>query len=163
MKAPATGRNADRLCPRMGHARAFSLIEVLVGSALGAIAFVYLYVGFSNGFGVIKLSRENLRATQIMQDRMETLRLYRWDQINSNGFIPTNFTAPFYALSNNADHTEGLIYHGRLTITNAPVSESYSNDLRLVTVQLVWTNGSVARRREMKTFVSRYGIQNYVY
>ncbi len=157
------GREARREAGRLGGRRAFTLIEVMVGTALAAIVFVSLYLGFSGGFGVIQLSRENLRATQIMQDRMETIRLYNWDQITSNGFIPAAFTAPFYATNASATNAEGLIYHGTLTITNAPLSESYSTNLRMVTVKLVWTNGVVARRREMKTFVSRYGIQNYVY
>lgn len=143
--------------------RAFSLIEVMIGSALAAMVFVSIYVGFSGGFGLIQLSRENLRATQIMQDRMETLRLYSWDQINSNGFIPPTFTAPFYAITGTTNAAEGLQFFGTLAITRAPLWESYASDLRMVVVELVWTNGVVARRREMTTLVSRYGIQNYVY
>jgi len=148
---------------RFARAGAFSLVEVLMGSALGSIVFVSLYTGFSSGFGMIRLNRENLRATQIMQDKMETIRLYNWDQVCSNGFIPTKFTAPFYAAQAFTNDTGGFLYYGTLAITNAPVLESYGADLRMVTVQLVWTNGMVARQREMKTFVSRYGMQNYVY
>lgn len=142
---------------------AFTLIEVLVGVAISAVVFVALYLGFSGGVGVIQLSRENLRATQILQDKMETIRLYNWDQITSNGFIPATFTAPFYATNTDSIAGGGLLYYGRMTITNAPVTESYSNDLRMAIVQIVWTNGAVIRRREMRTFVSRYGMQNYIY
>ena len=142
---------------------AFTLIEVLVGVALSSVVFIALYLGFSGGFGVIQLSRENLRATQILQDKMETIRLYNWDQITSNGFIPATFTAPFYATNTDSTAGGGLIYYGTMSITNAPVTESYSNDLRMSIVQIVWTNGAVPRRREMRTLVSRYGMQNYVY
>jgi len=54
---------------------AFTLVEVMVAVWLGAIMFVGLYLGFSQGFAVIQLTRENLRATQILQEKAETIRL----------------------------------------------------------------------------------------
>lgn len=140
---------------------AYSMIEVLVAVAILGIMFVALYSGISSGFAIIQLARENLRATQILQEKMETIRLYNWDQINTPGFIPTNFTDVFYASSQtNYDY---LVYTGTVSITTAPVAASYSNDLRQVTVILHWTSANVLREREMSTFVARYGLQNYVY
>jgi type II secretory pathway pseudopilin PulG len=144
--------------------RAFSIVEVLVGVALVGILFVSLYTGFSSGFMVIEFARENLRATQVLQEKMETIRLYSWDQINSNGFIPKEFQAPFYAIGTNLDDgDDGIIYNGTVLITNAPVSESYSNDLKLVKISLKWKTGRLERTREVQTLVSRYGLQNYIY
>jgi hypothetical protein len=121
---------------------------------------VGLYVGFSQGFAVVQLARENLRATQILQEKMETVRLYTWDQVNTPGFIPPTFTAPFYAVGT---ETQGLTYNGRVTIAAAPVAESYAADLRQVTAEVTWTSGNVIRRRDMTTFISRYGLHNYIY
>jgi len=76
----------------------------------------------------------NLRATQIMLEKMETIRLYTWDQISSNGFIPTEFTAPFYpnvGSSSDADRGSGITYYGKLYVTNAPIDSSYSTNLKL--------------------------------
>jgi prepilin-type N-terminal cleavage/methylation domain-containing protein len=139
---------------------AFTLVEVLVAMALVGITFVSLYTAISSGFAVINVARENLRATQILLEKMETLRLYNWNQINSNGFIPPTFTAPDSPLGNT---NSGLMYQGTMTITNAPASETYSNDLRVVILQVSWTSGRVLRQREMQTLVSRYGLQNYIY
>ena len=50
-----------------------------------------------------------------------------------------------------------------MTIADAPVTESYVADLRLVTVGVTWTSGNVRRHREMKSFISRYGLHNYIY
>src|SRR5690242_4531464 len=83
-------------------AAAFSTMEVLVGVMVCGIVFVGLYSGLSSGFSFIQLARENLRGTQIMEEKMETLRLYRWDQINQSGFIPTNFVDTFYPLGTNS-------------------------------------------------------------
>ena len=137
-----------------------TLVDVLFGALIIGLMVVGLYVGFSQGFAVIQLARENLRATQILQEKMETIRLYTWDQVNTPGFIPSTFTAPFYAIG---DQTEGLTYNGRMTITAAPVAESYAPDVRQVTVEVTWTSGNVLRRRDMITFISRYGLHKYIY
>lgn len=142
--------------------RAFSIIEVLVSTMLVSIIFLSLYAGISAGLGMVQLSRENLRATQILQEKMETIRLYNWNQVNQSGFIPATFTAPFYGTNVNSPDA-GIIYQGSLSISNAPLTESYSSDLRMVTAVVRWTSGSVQRNREMSTFVSRYGLQNYIY
>jgi prepilin-type N-terminal cleavage/methylation domain-containing protein len=143
-------------------ARAFTLIEVLVSVGIVGVVFFSLYSAISSGFAMIQVSRENLRATQILQEKMEVIRLYRWDQVNSNGFIPTTFVEPFYA-TNIATNTTGLLYYGTLVVTNAPISEVYSNDLRLISASVTWTSNNKLRERSMSTLVSRYGLQNYVY
>jgi type II secretory pathway pseudopilin PulG len=137
--------------------RAFTLIEVMTSFLLIGGMALTLYVGMGQGFAVIQLARENLRATQILQEKMETIRLVAWDQLNTKGFVPVNFSAPF-------DETEGgLIYTGTVIITNAPFTESYSSDLRLVVADLTWMSGNVPRHRSMRTLVSEYGLQNYIY
>jgi hypothetical protein len=108
------------------------------------------------------VARENLRATQILAERMEVLRLVRFDDALP-GFIPTNFTAAFYINNTNSMIAGGFDYTGKVTITKSPVSESYAADLRMVRIDLTWKSGKVIRSREMTTFVSRYGLQNYIY
>ena len=139
---------------------AFSFVEVLVGAAISGIMFLTLYAGFSSGFAVLQLSRENLRGTQILQEKLETIRLYNWDQLTNPSFIPPNFVDTFYP---GTQSTSGITYTGKVTIAAAPISESYSNDLRLITVQVEWVSAKVLRKRDMSTLVSRYGLQNYIY
>ena len=141
--------------------QAFTLIDVMIAVLVIGLMFVTLYLGFTQGFGVIQLARENLRATQVLQEKMETIRLYTWEQVNSNGFVAPKFEAPFYPVGTQG--AGGLTYYGQVTITNPPVSESYAGDLRLVTVQVNWNSGNVNRQREMRTMISRYGLHNYIY
>jgi len=144
---------------------AFTLIEVAVTTAILGVIFAAFYSGIAAGFSLVGLTRENLRADQLLLERMETIRLYSWDQINSNGFIPTTFTAPFYppiAGQTNGQNT-GVTYYGTLLITNAPLTVGYSTNLKMVTATLTWTNGGHARVRSMDTFVSQYGMQSYIY
>jgi hypothetical protein len=142
------------------HAGAFAIMEAIVAVGVIGVVFVSLYTAISSGFGFVQLSRENLRGTQILQEKMETIRLYTWDQITTPGFIPTNFTEYFIAATNTA---RGLVYTGQVTIASAPVTEIYSNDLKQVTIKLQWQSGRVLRNREMSTFVGRNGLQNYIY
>lgn len=142
------------------HLLAYSLIEILVGVAVLGLMTLALYSGFSAGFAIIQLARENLRATQILQEKMETIRLYRWDQINTAGFIPASFVEPFYATT---QAVSGLTYTGTVTIAAAPVTESYSNDLKIITINLSWKSAKTLRKRDMSTFVARNGLQSYIY
>jgi prepilin-type N-terminal cleavage/methylation domain-containing protein len=139
--------------------RAMTLIETLIGMAIFGILFVSLYAGISSGLAIIRSARENLRATQVMLEKMETIRLYSWDQVTQSGFIPTSFSAPFWP----ADGGSGLQYQGTLTITNVTFNESYSAEMRQVVVSVTWNSGNLVHRREMRTLVSRYGLQNYVF
>jgi prepilin-type N-terminal cleavage/methylation domain-containing protein len=144
---------------------AFSLIEVAVCTAVISIIFVSLYGGIASGFGLVNLARENLRANQILIEKMETIRLYNWDQINSNGFIPRTFTAPFFPPPVNSTNAEasGVTYYGTMIITNATFEAEYATNMRMVTVTLTWTNAGLPRTRELQTLVTQNGIQNYVY
>lgn len=158
--------------PQTRKASGFTLPEGLFGMAIMGILFVTLYTGMTTGFDSIRSSRENLRATQILLEKFETIRLYNWDQVNSNGFIPTNFVAyfdPKWNLSTNASTNawenidRGTVYTGRVSITPAAITEAYSNDLRTITVELTWTSGNRECRRSLSSHIARYGLQNYVY
>src|SRR5689334_4578516 len=85
-------KNSSSTPSQSGH----TLVEIMVALAVLAFMTVSLYAGFSSGFAVLRLARENLRATQILAERMEVLRLIKWDNV-APGFIPSSFTAPFYA------------------------------------------------------------------
>jgi prepilin-type N-terminal cleavage/methylation domain-containing protein len=138
---------------------AMTLVEVLIGMAIFGVLFISLYGGISSGLAIIRSARENLRATQVMLEKMETIRLYNWDQVTQNGYVPVTFSAPYWP----ADGTNGLQYHGTMTITNVPFNESYSADMRQVVVNVNWRSGTIVHRREMRTMVSRHGLQNYIY
>jgi prepilin-type N-terminal cleavage/methylation domain-containing protein len=136
----------------------FTLAEVIVSVAVTAMVFVSLYAGISSCFRVVQSNRENVRATQILQEKLEVARLYNWNQV-TGGFIPQNFTEPY---SVNAGPS-GLVYSGKVTLSPAPVTETYGPDLRQIRVELTWTSGNVTHKREMTTFIAKYGLQNYFF
>jgi hypothetical protein len=143
---------------------AFALVEVVVGAGLLGIMMISLYGGMSSGFAVTQLARENLRGTQIMLERMEGIRLYNWDQLTTSNMIPASFTNYYYPLAANGE-SKGIAYKGTMLITNASMTPSatYSTNMRIVTVSISWKSGKVQRNRSMSTYVSKNGIQNYVF
>lgn len=148
---------------------AFTLAEVVVGVAVVGVSFVSLYMGMSGGFAMTKAAREKLRATQIIIERMEGLRLYDWNQLNysnvASGGIPTAFTNYYYPNGLQSGTNKGCVYFGTMR-WGAPVlspSASYADSMRSVTVSVSWTTGMLTRTNTMWTYVSRYGIQNYVF
>lgn len=141
------------------------MVEPLVAAGLLGIMFLALYAGVSAAFATINSARQGLRATQVALEKMETMRMYSWDQVNSNGFIPPTFTASFFpSIGGTNDSSSGnLTYYGTTVITNTPITATYSNDMRLVIVTVNWTNSGRAYQRKMQTYISQYGMQRYIY
>ena len=146
---------------------AFSLVEVTISlGVVGTIAGAML-TGIMGGFFTMKMARENLRATQIMLEKVETIRLYTWDEINQTiptNFIPRSFTN--YYDPNGANPT-AIAYRGTLSIDPVDAtqfaSSSYSTNMRQVTVTLNWTTGTIPRTRSFTTLVAKNGLQTYIY
>ena len=141
---------------------ATTLVEVVIALMILLMTIVGLLGCFSYGFFAMQLARENQRATQILLEKVETLRLYSWDQVNSNGFIPTTFTDVYDPQA--PAGSQGVVYNGTFTLSNFPAVVSYSDNLRQVVVHVDWTNThKLSRSRTITTLVARDGLQNYVY
>ena len=147
---------------------AFTITEAVVAAALFAIVFLAAYWGIIQGDKLIESTRENERATQILLDKAEVLRLYTWDQLTNIAFTPLSFTESYNPACqtnsyNQTNGNEALTYYGTVTIGSAPLTEIYSNDMKLLTFQLNWTNNYLDHQRQFTTLVSRYGVHNYIY
>ena len=140
--------------------RGFSILELVVAMAIIGMLVLAVYGAITSGMGTMRMARENLRATQILLEKMEGLRLYNWGQMTP-GFVPTQFIAN-YDVSSSATNT-GILYYGTVTIAPADTGTTYANDMRQVTVRLQWKTGAINRTREMSTYVCRSGVQNYIY
>jgi prepilin-type N-terminal cleavage/methylation domain-containing protein len=146
-------------CP--GVSAAFTLMEVMVAVAIIGVTFIALYAGLAHGFSTVQLARENLRATQILTEKMETIRLYNWDQITDNKFIPDKFETTYYPAG--GTNGTGVVYKGKLKIEDSKLKTNYEDDMKVVTIELEWTTGHLKRSRTLSTQVARYGLYNYIY
>jgi hypothetical protein len=113
------------------------------------------------GFNLTQTLRENQRATQIVLEKLETLRLYNWDQVNSNGFIPSHFTAVYDPQDS---LRPGITYNGQVLLESFPGGQNYHTNMRKVTITLDWANNNGrTQSRSLYTAIARDGVQNYVW
>src|SRR5436190_23560189 len=120
-----------------GDPAAHTLVEVVVSVFVLSIMLVSLYGGFSTGFAVVQLARENLRATQIMLQKMETVRLLKWSQLlDTNNFLQPTFQDYYDPIGTNSQ-SAGAIYRGFITTTAATgIPNAYKDNMRLITVTI---------------------------
>jgi Tfp pilus assembly protein PilV len=139
---------------------AFSVVEVMVGAVVVGVMFVSVYSGISHSFLITQRSRENLRAIQVMTEKMELIRLYNWTQITTPGTVPVAFTNDFYpsGLGNG-----GVKYNGTVRFSAPPFNNSLTGALRQVTVELTWVSGGKTNRQLVHTLVASNGLQKYIY
>jgi hypothetical protein len=138
----------------------------MVSVAILAIMVVTVFSGFTLGWAVIRSSREDLRATQILTQKIESIRLLTWTELAT---CPGSFIER-YNPSGQSTNGAGTSYTGTITIgpaTNIPNSVSYHNDVKLVTVTVSWTsyggNVPVTNSRQMQTLCALNGMQNYLW
>ena len=144
-------------------ARAFTLAEAMISVMVGAVMLTALYSSFTFGYGAVKLAREDLRATQMLLQRMETLRLTSFSAIK-NGTM-TEYFDPNGATNGSS----GAVYSITIT-TNAPTASDmpvqpvyYMKKMLKITATATWTNGNQLRTRSLQTYATQGGIQSYIY
>lgn len=142
----------------------FTLAEVMVAIGILGVSFISLYAGIAYGFTVTRASREDLRATQVMLEVVEGVRLCNWDQANTTNVIPTSFTRAYQPAVGNQPES-GVVYRGAIRVGDVTFqpAPSYASRLRQVQVEVRWNSGGRERVRRMSTLVSMNGLQNYVF
>lgn len=152
------------LSMRRSSERGVTLVDVTVAVAICALSAVACIGCIIYGFYTMDNVRDNQRATQILLQETEMLRLYNWSQVTSNGFIPSTFTASYDPTTSN--HT-GVTFYGTVSKICPPAfspaySPSYAANITQFTFTLRWTN-RLAHVRSVTTYVAQNGMQNYVY
>ena len=141
-------------------------METLIAMGIFGLAFMSLFAALNSGVSTVRSTRETVRATQILEEKLDTIRLYTWNQVTS-GYVTNVFYVPFCPTNNLPRAVRpagaGCTYTGIVSIVDAPITESYKTNLKQITIDLYWPSGGHARHARMKTFVARYGMQTYIY
>ena len=137
-----------------------TLVDIVMAAAMLGIMASGIFGSFRYGFFTLQLLRENQRATQVILEKVETLRLYNWEQLTNGVYtLPNEFYDP-QAPAN----SQGATYSGTVTVTNCPLVSSYAANLRQLTVTYHWTTrGTIPHTRSITTYIAKDGIQCYVY
>ena len=129
------------------------ILSIAAAGILGSINY---------GMFMMRLARENARATQVILEKIESIRLYDWDQVTAAGFVPATFTNVYDPQG--GINNQGAVYYGTMTVSNVPFAGSYSANMKQFTVTVSWTTaGAINHYREISTLVARDGMQPYVF
>jgi type II secretory pathway pseudopilin PulG len=148
---------------RRASASGFALTETVVAILIAGIMLPALFTGLASACSTVQSTRENLRATQILVQRMESVRLAPYKTLQDPAAYPINSTE-YYSPSGKASGKGGAAYTVTYNWAPGPSSlpPSYRTNVMLVTVTAAWKSGNVQRTCSMQSYVARYGIQRYV-
>jgi prepilin-type N-terminal cleavage/methylation domain-containing protein len=147
----------------------FTFVEVLAATAILGFVGTSLYWGLTAGNNLIQSTRENLRATQILLQKMEAIRLFTWSQVNDTNYLTSNFVEDYDPLGtpNGCGGAKYRCHVSASTPAAGEVPEAYRTNMRTITVTLFWTNynsgSALMQKREMQTRIARNGMQNYIW
>lgn len=128
----------------------FTLIEAMIASLILAFVLVSVVGLSSRGFQYLAGIRSTARSSQVLQQKMEDLRLLSWSQLQAQ---PGPFTV-----------TDSLAtYQGTLTRTPYDFYNGTATTMK-VTLTLTWMsrNGHVLTNR-LSTLISNGGLNKYIF
>jgi hypothetical protein len=148
----------------------YTFAEVLSATAILGFVSASLYCGLGASFSVVQTTRENVRATQIMLQKVEAIRLFTWSQLgDTTNYLTTDFTEDYDPLGT-TNGTSGVKYRCFVSASTpavGDVADAYRTNMSTVTVSVYWTNyigaKSIVHNRSMQTRVARNGMQNYIW
>src|SRR5690242_15213005 len=89
-----------------GSSCGFTLLECIMAISIGGIMFTGLYAGFTQGIRTMGVARQDLRATEIILQRLERVRLCSYSQVTDTSINPATSTEYY----NPAAPTNGVPY-----------------------------------------------------
>ncbi len=120
----------------------FTLIEVLVTIMVLAIVLIALFSCFLYGFTVISRVKQASIATQCIQEELELIRNMPFDDILSLDSSFENESLPLL------EDSSGIL----------SLEDSGGDDIKKLTVSVIWSYNGRQLRRDIVTFVTRKGI-----
>src|SRR5579859_7148097 len=70
---------------------AFTIAEAVVSALLIGLCWISLGAAIGMSLSLAQGNREDLRATQILVQKMEQFRLYNWAQLQDAAYVPDTF------------------------------------------------------------------------
>src|SRR5256886_11569425 len=130
---------------------AFALIECTIATAVSALFLGSLFLMNSSAMDTIQMARESACASQVLQQRIESMRIANWHQVTDASWLTTNLLnadAPGANQLKNCSETLTLVPYGsntvgntQLTRTNGAVSIAANNSALLGenAGKIIWT------------------------
>jgi uncharacterized protein (TIGR02598 family) len=129
----------------------FTLVEAMMAAGIAALFLGSLFAINSSSMGTIKMAREAAAASQVLQQRIESMRIANWHQVTDADWIQANLLntdAPGSVDLKSVSETLTISPYGsgnvgdtQLTRTNGSAVITQRNSALLAenAVKIVWT------------------------
>ncbi len=143
----------------------YTLAQVLVAAATIGFLAGLLYGVVGPGLGIIRCAGQNLRATQILMQRAESLRLFTAREVCD----PSKYHQPLFVAPHDpglgTSQQDGVQYAGYVSADG--LSSTQNIHMRPVTLTLYWTNycgtKPIVHMRQVPTRLARNGMPKYIW
>ena len=115
--------------------QAFSIVETTMAAALAAIFLASLFAMNSSSMQTLKMAHEAACASQVLQQRVESLRIANWHQITDADWLKANLLntdAPGSDLLKGESETLTLIPYGSSATGNTQLTRNYGSSATIV-------------------------------
>ena len=139
------------LCRSAAQQSGFALIECTIATAISALFLGSLFLMNSSAMDTIQMARESACASQVLQQRIESMRIANWHQVTDANWLSGNLLnadAPGANLLKNVSETLTLVPYGSSTVGNTQLTRAsgvvstVSNNSALLAesaVKIIWT------------------------
>lgn len=158
--------------------RGTTLIECTIASAVSALFLGSLFTVNTSSMQTVKMAREAASASQILQQRVESLRIANWHQITDATWLKNNVLnadAPGAGALKAANEQLTIVPYGSTTtgniqITRANGAATIVNSAALLTenaIKVIWTvnyNGTPRDRamsRQVVAILAKGGVAKW--
>jgi hypothetical protein len=129
----------------------FALIECAIAAAISAMFLGSLFLMNSSAMDTIQMARESACASQVLQQRIESMRIANWHQVTDANWLVANLLnadAPGASLLKNMSETLILVPYGSSTVGNTQLSRTngavniVANNSALLgenAIKIIWT------------------------
>jgi Tfp pilus assembly protein PilV len=129
----------------------FALIECTIATAISALFLGSLFLMNSSAMDTIQMARESACASQVLQQRVESLRIANWHQVTDSSWLAAhllNADAPGSNQLKNVSETLTLVPYGSNTVGNTQLTRGngavsvVTNNAALLSenaVKVIWT------------------------
>ena len=129
----------------------FALVECTIATAVSAIFLGSLFLLNSSAMDTIQMARESACASQVLQQRIESMRIANWHQVTDSNWLLTNLLnadAPGANQLTNMSETLTLVAYGSATAGNIQLTRTsgattlVSNNSALLgenAIKIIWT------------------------
>ena len=163
------------LTPNGGY-RGITLVETIIATAMTALFLGSLFIMNVSSMDTIRMARETACASQVLQQRVESLRIANWHQVTDANWLKINLLntdAPGTSELSNVSEDLTVAPYGSTTVGNTKLTRS-GGSARIVTnntallaenaVKIIWSityNGAPNNRsnsRQTVTILAKGGV-----